>query len=268
MTVSTPANSSDGSGNASAANPTLNLASSTRSAKTEVTAQGIAFPVNSRLLLGFLLGVMLVVLSLHLWVASYFLQGLEFRGSRRFYFDNEGNLPAYFSTFIIFIAACLLSVISFFKRTEADAFARHWTVLALVFFGLAVDEALSFHEMLIDPMRKAFGLTGLMRFAWVLVGGVFVTGFALAYLPFLAKLTFAARRGFVVAGAVYVMGVLGFEMLSGPFFEALESGGGSGPYIVLMTIEETLEMSGMLLFIKALLAYLRDYKPVFSLSLG
>jgi len=35
----------------------------------------------------------------------------------------------------------------------------------------------------------------------------------------------------------------------------------------LMTMEETLEMTGILLFIRALLNYLQTYRPVFSVQL-
>lgn len=129
------------------------------------------------------------------------------------------------------------------------------------------DEALSFHEMLIDPMRTTFGLSGLMRFSWVLVGGTFVAAFGLAYVSFLRHLAPVARRQFVLAGAVYVTGVLGFEMISGPFFEAHEAGRSVAPYLALMTIEETLEMTGILLFIRALRNYLQTYRPTFSVQL-
>lgn len=92
--------------------------------------------INSSKLLTALVLAMLVVLSLHLWVVVTFLQGLDFKGSQRLYFDDEGNLPAYFSTFIIFLSAILLTCIAYFKRAEGDRFAKHWTVLALLFFRL------------------------------------------------------------------------------------------------------------------------------------
>jgi hypothetical protein len=227
----------------------------------------VAIRINARTLLIALLLVMLVVLSLHLWVVVTFLQGLDFKGSQRLYFDDEGNVPAYFSTFILFLAAVLLTCIAYFKRAEKDCFAGHWTVLSFMFFGLTADEALSFHEMLIDPMRSAFGFSGWMRFSWILMGGAFTAAVALAYLPFLHKLAPVARRQFIIAGSVYVAGVLGLEMISGPFFEDYEAGRSVAPYLALMTMEETLEMTGILLFIRALLNYLQTYRPVFSVQL-
>lgn len=248
--------------------PTLDVTTSAKAAATKAGAtKAEAISINGRTLLTALVLAMLVVLGLHLWVVVTFLQGLDFKGSQRLYFDDEGNVPAYFSTFIIFLSAIFLSCIAYFKRAERDRFARHWTVLSLIFFGLTADEALSFHEMLIDPMRATFGLSGLMRFSWILVGGTFAAAFGLAYVSFLRNLAPVARRQFIVSGAIYVMGVLGFEMISGPFFEDHEAGRNVAPYLALMTIEETLEMSGILLFIRALLNYLQTYRPSFSVRL-
>ncbi len=224
--------------------------------------------LSSGVVLRALLCCLAAVTALHLMVVVSYAQGHDIKGAARFYFDNEGNLPSYFSTFIIFLSAVLLSVISAFKHTDKDRFFRHWLVMSLLFFAMALDEALSFHELLIDPLRAMFGFSGLMRFSWIVVGALFVLGFAVAYLPFLAHLNKTMRWLFLASGVVYVGGAIGFEMASGPYYEVYESGGNSLPYMVLMTIEELLEMSGILLFIHTLLTYLKAYKPAFSVRLS
>lgn len=210
---------------------------------------------------------LMVVTALHLIVVASYAQGHDIKGAARFYFDDEGNLPAYFSTFIIFLAAVFLSVIAAFKHADKDRFFRHWLVMSLLFYAMALDEALSFHELLIDPLRLTFGLSGLMRFSWIPAGAIFVLGFAVAYLPFLAHLDRKMRWLFLASGAVYVTGAIGFEMAGGPYYEVYESGGNSLPYMMLMTMEEILEMSGILLFIHTLLTYLKAYKPAFSVRI-
>ncbi len=214
-----------------------------------------------------LLVCLLIVTALHLMVVASYAQGHDFRGATRFYFDNEGNLPAYFSTFILFVAAVLLSVIALFKRADEDRFFRHWLMMAWLFFAMALDEALSFHELLIDPLRSMLGLSGLMRFSWVIVGAVFVLVFVVAYVPFLMHLKRSLRCLFFASGVVYVTGAIGFEVLGGPYYEVYEAGGSSFAYMVLMTIEEILEMCGILLFIHTLLTYLKAYRPTFSVWL-
>ncbi|PIQ22106.1 MAG: hypothetical protein COW65_04945, partial [Cytophagales bacterium CG18_big_fil_WC_8_21_14_2_50_42_9] len=69
-------------------------------------------------------------------------------------------------------------------------------------------------------------------------------------------------------GAIYVLGVIGFEMIGGSIYQ-----GSTGvrdtslPYMVVMTIEETLEIVGMSLFIYTLLQYIKSYTPEFKLSI-
>jgi hypothetical protein len=58
----------------------------------------------------------------------------------------------------------------------------------------------------------------------------------------------------VIAGTIYVVGAIGVEMLTGLYFES--HGGGNPGYVALQTVEETLEMSGIVIFIFALADYL------------
>lgn len=198
-----------------------------------------------------------VLFGLHLLtVVAYLLHWpAAFTMADKFYFDRESNFPSIFSFLLLLTAAALLGVIASHKRRHADPFKFQWRLLAWIFLGLALDEAVSIHELLIDPLRFAFHLSGWLRFSWVLVGVPVVGGLGLAYLRFLQALPTPARVRFMVAGAVYVTGVIGLEMISGCFFVNIEDR--SPTYLLLMTLEETAEIVGVLLFIRALLLYLR-----------
>jgi hypothetical protein len=63
----------------------------------------------------------------------------------------------------------------------------------------------------------------------------------------------ATRRRLAIAGAIFALGALVFEMFGGWF--APEAVGASTTYEVLMTIEETLEMIGAAMVLIALLRH-------------
>ncbi|MBW3131162.1 hypothetical protein [Hymenobacter profundi] len=181
----------------------------------------------------------------------------------KFYFDREANFPAFFSAFILFFSSLLLAVIASLKRQDQDGFWRQWQGLSFVFLFLALDESVSLHELLIEPLHNMFNLTGYLRFSWVIVGGLFAVVFAVAYLKFLFSLSPQMRLRFILAGAVFVLGAVVFEMLGGNYF----TDGNPDPttdnqtptYLVIMTLEEAFEMAGILLFISTLFAYIKQH---------
>ncbi|MEJ7929445.1 hypothetical protein WG922_05605 [Ramlibacter sp. AN1015] len=210
-----------------------------------------------------------LLLLLHLFVVFAYIIDWRLPGIERFYFDSEGNVPTWFGSALLLAAALVLAVIEAVKRGVRDPYCRHWLLLALLFLALSIDEAASFHEVLIKPMVSIFNLSGFFRFGWVVVGGLFVAAVLAYYLRFLGSLPARTRMLFLLAGGVYVIGVLGMEMVGGYFF--LEGAAATGmslvPYMVAMTMEETLEMAGVLLFIYALLDYLRSSAPFIELRL-
>lgn len=94
---------------------------------------------------------------------------------------------------------------------------------------------------------------GIFYFAWVIPALLFLAGFGIAYVPFLRHLELRFRRLFVIAGFLYVTGVLGFELVSGYVAdvypdEILVRG-------LLATLEDFFEMLGIIAFLYALMVY-------------
>jgi hypothetical protein len=174
-----------------------------------------------------------------------------------FYVDAENNIPSYFSASLLLIAAALLGVIAAFKARARDVQAARWTVLAFVFLYLSVDEAASIHEMLTEPTRQLLGgrAGGIFYFAWVVPGTAVALVFALYFLKLLADLPAKIRRLFVVAGAMFLGGAIGMELIGGRYFEA---NGEDLTYTLIATVEESLEMAGALVFISALMQYIAE----------
>ncbi len=218
--------------------------------------------------------ISLVMLSLISRPAVFYwkdVPGVEFL-AHQFYLDTEANIPSLYSAGAIAMAAGLLYLISRFEQLKDAAHARSWKILAGIFLYLSIDELNSFHEVLIVPLRRRFGLTGIFHFAWVLPAMVLLMLFVAGFLKFLWQLNRITRLQFIAAGAVFVMGAIGFEMLAGPVYEHLVKMEefdlySSLLYQALMTTEESLEMMGIVGFIYALLRYLNQHHGVRSLIL-
>jgi hypothetical protein len=181
--------------------------------------------------------------------------------------DSEMNFGAWYSSSMMMAASGLLFLSAHHAYGQALRQARYWLVLAAAFAYLSLDEATGIHEVFIEPLRGALGLSGIFYWAWVLPALVLVSGFGLAMVPFLLALPRRSALLFTLSGALFVGGALGFEMLSGLVITAQ---GEEAPLVALLAIcEETLEMLGLALFTGALCDHLARQgagHPVLSFS--
>jgi hypothetical protein len=172
--------------------------------------------------------------------------------------NAEVSIPTWYSQSILLSAAFLLLMIS----TQVVKQKKHWLWLGIIFVYLSIDEGASIHELTVWPMRKLLGVdSGLFYYSWiVLFGGLFVL-FGALYLKFLMQLPRYVKYLFIISGTIFVCGAIGVEAFSGSI--AAESGESGLLYGTLVGIEELLEMTGIALFIYALLYYLKTcLKPV------
>ena len=162
----------------------------------------------------------------------------------------EHNLPTWFSTCLLFACAVVLALIAAGARREQDPFTRHWSVLAITFLYLSVDELVSIHEV----ASSWFNTGGVLYFGWVIPAAVFVTLFGLSYLRFLGRLPRNLRNRFILAGSVYVGGALLMELPLGYWTERM--GNDNLVYGMLDLVEESMEMIGASLFLESLVGHL------------
>jgi hypothetical protein len=173
-----------------------------------------------------------------------------------FNLNFENNVPTFFTTFMLVACAALLAVIAR-HSAMTDGGATYWKWLALVFLFLAVDEDASLHELLIEPLRERLPMAGPLYFAWVVPYGLAVLVVGLVYLRFVQSLPVRTCRLFVAAGIIYLVGALGFELAGGWYLSQADASEDLR-YSLLVAAEESLEMSGIVLFIYALLDHLRQ----------
>ncbi|WP_419600273.1 hypothetical protein [Thiolapillus sp.] len=124
----------------------------------------------------------------------------------------------------------------------------------MIFVFLSIDETASLHESLIDPLRNTVHASGVLYYSWVIPYGFALLLFVVLYLRFLLDLPRTIMLLFIASGAIFVSGALGFEMLGGWYADRY--GEVSVAYAMLYTCEETLEMTGISLFIYSLLKYI------------
>jgi hypothetical protein len=153
--------------------------------------------------------------AMYMWGQEAFLQPL-----RLFDVGQERSIPTWFETIQFLLCSILLAVIAAAKKQRSDRYILHWSVLSVIFIYFSADESASIHEAIgqlsehLLHNTTGFTPSGAISFFWVVPGAVFVLIVLVAYLRFLAHLPRSTRRLFLFAGAVFVLGALGIEMLS------------------------------------------------------
>ena len=187
-----------------------------------------------------------------------------------FYVDHEQNIPTFFSVLLLLFASSLLAIITLLEVKLRAPHASKWAILSFGFLCMAYDEAFSVHERLTLPVRTLLGddNLGIFYYAWVIpaIALVFVLG--LFFIKFLLNLPAITRFSFLIAATIYLGGAIGIELIGGRYDELYrykfnELYGYNFTYSMIATVEESLEMAGIIVFIHSLLSYCSDkYKEV------
>lgn len=164
-----------------------------------------------------------------------------------FDFDEEHNVPTLYSSFALMFCAALLTWIGRRHQLEG-ASHRYWFGLAAVFGFMSLDEVIQLHEK-IDSARSGV-LANWRVSGWILPYGAAITALVVGYSNFLWRLPMRHRIWFVSAGALFVLGTVGCELL-GPFAQRQSR----VCYAVCYTCEELFEMIGVAVFVQGLVDY-------------
>lgn len=184
-----------------------------------------------------------------------------------FYFGWEQNVPSLYSALALLATGLLLFFVSAATKASERPYVRHWFFLGLLFVFLSMDEALELHEHLVTPFRSLMGdsATGFFYYAWIIPYGILVIVLGLAYLKFFLNMPRWFFAQCFVSGIVFVGGAIGVEGLGGAHDQVH---GEDATLSILATIEETLEMVGVVIFIDALCRYLSRELPGSRIGVG
>ncbi|AFZ08484.1 hypothetical protein Osc7112_4159 [Oscillatoria nigro-viridis PCC 7112] len=201
----------------------------------------------------------LAVLSFLSQISLYYLPDYPLREylAKVFNVDAERNLPTFYSFLALLFSSLLLGAIAYAKNLDSDRYKNHWKILSFIFLYLSLDEAGQLHEKFIDPTRSLLNGSGFLYFTWIVPFGLLVVIFLLSYSKFVFHLPVSTRKLFVAACALYIAGAIGMEIPGGYLFSTM--GMESVPYLIVASIEELLEMLGIVVFIHALMSYIKTY---------
>lgn len=198
----------------------------------------------------------LAVINIPMTLLEYRLQDVSWglsKLARCMTLDSENSIPAWFSSGLLFLCGIALAISAVTCRANGDRWWKHWAGLAGLFALLSIDEAVGCHEQLMDPVRAMIGDVSVLHFAWVIPGAVFVLVVGLTFLGFLRSLPRGTSLRFIGSGAIYVGGALGLEVLGGWLFATV--GETDLRYIAVATLEESCELFGLILFLRAILIH-------------
>ncbi len=173
--------------------------------------------------------------------------------------DGEATVPSFFSSMLLFFSAILFAFIAHLTKQTGKPFVIEWNILSVVFLFLTLDEFSEIHERITFLLKQVVETNGLLYSVWIVPYGIFVIVFGLLYLRFLRSLPSEQRSQFILAGALYILGAIGLEAL-GEWLSQLKAED-SPAFILCVLLEETLEMSAIVLLIHSLLRYLRSEFP-------
>lgn len=178
-----------------------------------------------------------------------------------FDFYEEHNVPTYFSCLnLLLTAALLLAIARLGEGSAGHGFP--WRVLAAGFLFMSVDEFADLRHILSKLTQAVAGIdveaVPLLSVAWTVPVAAVVAVLAVYFTPFLLRLKKVYTVNFALAGAAFVFAAIGFETIEG-IHVAQNRGVRDVAFMLMVTLEETLEIFSILYFQYFLLRYINEY---------
>jgi hypothetical protein len=173
-----------------------------------------------------------------------------------FNLDQEQGFGTWFSTMIL-IFASLLTL--FQARNFSSTSGRmhiYWWLLGIGFILLSLDEVVGLHETVNTVIQNS---------RWTTFGAILVLSMGVFFLPLLLILPTRTRLLFLMAGVVDTGGAVGIEWSTWRHEDNNQLD--TLAYNLWTALEEFMEMTGIILYIYALLAHIVDIREETRLQL-
>ena len=173
--------------------------------------------------------------------------------------NHEGSIPTWYATITLASCAAMLAVISVDAARRGKPYPLQWAALAVIFALLSLEEILGVHSEATARLRSIVSITDGPGYAiaLVVIAIVGLVVLALLFGRFYLQLPSRWRTWFTIGGVVYLIGVFASDAVGDYLISA--AGEPTLAYDVVLTVEEALEMTGVLIFIVMLLEYIRTF---------
>ena len=180
--------------------------------------------------------------------------------------DEEFNLTAFYSGMLLGMASFLLNKLG---QLSGKRQRQNWIILSRVFLFLAIDEIFQIHELFVIPELRQYVHPSLASI-WVIPYAAIAAYFAIKFVPFFISQGRKTSQLSLVSGVIYVMGAIGMEACNSWLVMTGEISRQGFWYEAISGIEEFLEMTGIIIFIYALLLALmkQQNKLNFKISIA
>ncbi len=226
-------------------------------------AAGVSYIIHPRKLLKFF-AIALIALCLAGFVQTCVSVASDGRwnlsAARLVSLNHEANLLSWFDGVALFSCGVLLTLLAVLAKSARDPLYKDWRLLAVMLMFISMDEVGTVHQILLDPLRKMSGTTGVFELGWLGLSLLIFIGIGARFYPFLKCVPPSTRAEFIVAIVVYSFGALGMG-LTGVAYDQMP--GAHGAYALLTLFDQFMQMLGALLFLRALLHHFADHAPRF-----
>ena len=161
--------------------------------------------------------------------------------------DQEANIPTLFSSIILLISSMLFYLLSRLPAEQKKNNQRYWFWLGIIFLFLSFDESATIHESIGDFTSKFIHADGFLYYPWIIAYGIILVILSCSFFRFFWRMEKKVFFQFMLSAGIYLGGAIGFDLLGSR--EISLHGGDTILYCIYYTIEESLEMFGVIYLI-------------------
>lgn len=217
-------------------------------------------PLNTALALG-AVAASLAVIHVCMIILQYGLGHQRLLGLIPFFhMDMEANFPTYFSSITMLFCAFLSRLIYLGTKTSKEINHWPWLMLAFCFLFVSLDEFVAIHEFIASNIYIIRNTKNVLLFIWIVPYGFLVISGVLLLRRFIIELPKDIRFWMCIAGILYLSGAMGFEII-GFYYARFVGFQKDVIYELIVLVEESLEMAGIIVLLFALMTYIDRYLP-------
>lgn len=179
---------------------------------------------------------------------------------------HERSLASWWTSALL-VACCMAALVAarLARGAGAGGAARAWAVLAIVLGLLSLDEIVSLHERGAEWAAAVFETGSLpARLGWTIPAAAILAASLVVLVPAFRAVPWRARRIVVAGLATSIAGALGMEVLN---VLLVDAGARSLWRHLAMAVEETAEMTGVVIVLLGVLTAVRVGRSERGLSL-